>query len=118
MNQGKDGRLHCIIHPKVTLELGNGKIGDSLPRHPRIFIDPSRIEPLSEPYRATEPNPLAGRVRQVMAINGRVRLVVDAGVPLTLTLSHQAYRASRAMVGDILHFKIPHDAIEILRAYP
>jgi hypothetical protein len=116
LGRGEGGQVHFTIHPEVELVLGCEEVDHNFPRHPRIFINPNLIEPLQDSMIVSGNNLLKGRVMQASSANGKVRLVVDAGVPLTLSLTEDTYRQTRALVGDTFHFRIPPAAIEVLQA--
>ena len=119
------GRTCCAIHPRINLEM-NSSGAAPVKGNQRIHIDPRGIEPVSNGDRPggdssgsgglDKPNNFAGEVRQVMADNGGVRLVVDAGVTFTIKLSPQAYRACGIMVGETLCFRIPPTAVQLLKS--
>ena len=116
ITRDENGRAHCAIHPRITLKMASVSAETAALRNPRIFIDPRRIEPRRNPDDHPAVNQFQGRVRRALAANGAVRLVVDCGVSLTITLSRQSYREHRILVGDILHFSIPPAAIEPLNS--
>ena len=60
------------------------------------------------------PNVLKGRVQQITAENAKIRMVVDAGVQLTLTMSIEAYRANRILAGDKIDLAVPSGAIQLI----
>jgi hypothetical protein len=49
-----------------------------------------------------------------MEENGHIRMVVDAGILVTLVMDPSRYRERRPLVGDILSLIFPPESIQIL----
>jgi tungstate transport system ATP-binding protein len=110
------GQATCSIHPHIRLGM-EPALGEGVsPRNRRIFINPAAIRPVSGTSPSSEPNHLQGVVRQAGSANGQVRLVVDVGLLLVVTLTEKAYREHPPLVGDTLTLHIPPQAIELLRS--
>jgi len=111
VQKNSNGKDRCVIHPDVTLEMStSGKL--SLHGRIRIFIDPGQVKLQERVEKQKLRNVLQGRVRHVMEENSKIRVVVDAGVWFTLMMSDITYRESRILVGDMIDFRIPPDAIQ------
>jgi hypothetical protein len=54
-----------------------------------------------------------GSVVQIMQENGKIRIVVDAGVWLAVLMPKARYEAVRPGVGDIVGLDIPTEAVRI-----
>ena len=74
----------------------------------RIFIDPERIS------LNTVNAPLKGELILTMAEGEKVRLVVSAGIPLTILMTKEQYRQQRPTVGETVQFAIPAEALTFL----
>ncbi|MFC1859593.1 ABC transporter ATP-binding protein [Thermodesulfobacteriota bacterium] len=107
------GEKHYVLHPGVSLQMlsqdrhsANTKV--------KIFIDPNQIQPCADKMALDGDNILQGYVRQVMAENTGVRIVVDAGVWITLMMTENRYRQSRILVGDKLLCYVPPKAVQVI----
>ena len=60
------------------------------------------------------PNELQGRVVQIIEENGKVRIVVDAGVWVALLASEERYQKMGIMVGETIGLSIPTEAIHLM----
>jgi tungstate transport system ATP-binding protein len=106
-------RYRCRIGENVSLavtrdqsEVQNSKV--------RIYIDPEMIVPTGVTDLNRDLNQLQGRVVQIMSENGKIRVVVDIGFPLTLIISQDHYKKARLLVGGDVGVYIPPDAIQIM----
>ena len=109
------GNICCAIHDKIslqiqqkTLDTGSGRV--------RIVIDPEKINLMESDDKACELISFRGRVIQVMAENSKVRLVVDAGINISLLIPQKKYEQTRPLVGELVGVCIPSDAIQILKS--
>jgi tungstate transport system ATP-binding protein len=80
----------------------------------RVVIDPQKVRILLQADAFTEHLQLAGRIVQAGEEAGMVRIVVDAGVPITVILPKDEYRDLRPMVGDRVFVDLPPEAIQVL----
>ena len=80
----------------------------------RLLIDPEKIRILEGLGSGHKENCLKGSVVQVADEKGRIRLVVDSDIYLTLLMNRETYRNQHPMVGDFVNVHIPNDAISIL----
>jgi ABC-type molybdate transport system ATPase subunit len=60
------------------------------------------------------PDELQGRVVQMTEENGKVRIVVDAGVWIALLISKKHYQKIGLMVGETIVLSIPPEAIHLM----
>lgn len=109
------GNLCCAIHDKISLRIQqkNLNIGS---RSVRVVIDPEKIDLLNSDDKACELIPIRGRVIQVMAENSKIRLIVDAGIRIALLIPPKKYHQTRPLVGELVGFCIPTEAIQILES--
>jgi ABC-type molybdate transport system ATPase subunit len=68
-------------------------------------------KPSEDPAVANE---LQGRVVQIIEENGKVRMVVDAGVWVALLISKKRYQKIVFMVGETIVLSIPPEAIHLM----
>jgi len=107
------GQPQCVIQDKMHLSIG-GHQRIEKPRAVSVFIDPEKIagrKPSEDPAAA---NQLQGRVVQIIAENGKVRIVIDAGVWVALLVSKKRYQKLGFMVGETIRLSIPPEAINII----
>ena len=107
------GRPRCVIQDKVELAVPEAQILENR-ETVSVFIDPEKIvshPPLLNPDTA---NQLQGRVVQIMEENGKVRVVIDAGVWIALLVSKKSYQVSKFLVGETTDLSIPPEAIHIM----
>jgi len=79
----------------------------------RIAIDPRRIG-LNGTAPVVGENIISGQVRQVMEGNGHIRVVVDAGLLITVAMPSGTYREQGILVGEKVVIVIPPEAVRIL----
>jgi ABC-type molybdate transport system ATPase subunit len=79
-----------------------------------IFIDPDKIVPRPASEDSSGANVLQGRVVQMIEENGKVRIVVDAGVWVALLISKNRYQKIGFMVGETIKLSIPPEAIHLI----
>ncbi len=107
------GQPQCVIQDKMHLSIGGHQLIEN-PRAVSVFIDPEKIagrKPSEDPAAANE---FQGRVVQIIAENGKVRIVVDAGVWLALLISKKRYQKFGFMVGETIDLSIPPEAIRLI----
>jgi tungstate transport system ATP-binding protein len=107
------GRPRCVIQDKIELAVPEAQILENR-ETVSVFIDPEKIvshPPLENPDTA---NQLQGRVVQIMEENGKVRVVIDAGVWIALLVSKKSYQVSKFLVGETTDLSIPPEAIHIM----
>lgn len=101
----------CSPHPNVSLHLpGQVPNGNRM----RIFIDPNQIKVVDKDSAESGKNVIRGAVRQVMAENSHIRLVVESDIWLNLFMSIDDYQDRKIMVGQHVHCIIPPEAIHII----
>jgi len=107
------GQPLCVIQDKMHLSLEEDQVIEKR-KAVSVFIDPEKIagRKLSEDPAAA--NELQGRVVQIIAENGKVRIVIDAGVWVALLVSKKRYQKLGVMVGETIRLSIPPEAINII----
>ncbi len=80
-------------------------------RKKRVFIDPEKIILLEDNPGMDRFGILRGRVVQLMAEENYVRMVVDAGVLLTVLLEVHRYHDRAPAIGDQVFLQVAADAI-------
>ena len=107
------GQPLCVIQDKMHLSLEEDQVIEKR-KAVSVFIDPEKIagRKLSEDPAAA--NELQGRVVQILAENGKVRIVIDAGVWVALLVSKKRYQKLGVMVGETIRLSIPPEAINII----
>ena len=116
LHDDRDGQIHCRIHENISLALGPEQVKKEI-GNVRLYIDPARIGIANGVDRVADGSNIAiGRVVQQMEENGHIRVVVDAGILVTLMMDRSRYRETGPLVGDMLSLIIPPESIQIL--YP
>ena len=105
-----DRHLHCLLENSLQFCLEKDALGEihSPDGSRRIFIDPERIS------LNTVNASLRGELILTMAEGEKVRLVVSAGIPLTILMTKEQYRQQRPTVGETVQFAIPAEALTFL----
>lgn len=109
----ENDRSVCVLHPGVRLVLGRDH------RTPadgsvRVFLDPEHIRIVSNGENACHENHFQGRLIRATDEEERVRLVVDIGVWLTLSIHVDEYRRRRLLIGDRIGVCIEPAAVRML----
>ena len=107
------GQPQCVIQDKLHLAIMANQIPENRSTV-SVFIDPERIRPIKPSEDPSITNELQGRVVQLIAENGKVRIVVDAGVWLALLISKKRYQKFGFMVGETIGLSIPPEAIHLM----
>ncbi|MGD2271073.1 MAG: ABC transporter ATP-binding protein [Desulfobacterales bacterium] len=96
---GRRDQYQCIINKKIRLSIKKDRVAD---RHGkvRVFIDPDKIDFVRLDEGDHNAMALPGKVVQVTQENGRIRVVVDTGVWITLYMSHDHYKKSPPSIGE------------------
>lgn len=108
-----DAGHHCIIQGKIHLSLNKNQVGDRYGKV-RVFIDPEKINLVRAAEQTVDSKAIAGKVVQVSAENGKIRVVVDAGMWMTLFMSVNLYEKTRPLVGEPVALFPDAEAIHLL----
>ncbi|UCE56686.1 MAG: ABC transporter ATP-binding protein [Desulfobacterales bacterium] len=113
LQQDQSGQVQYIIHDKIHLPITqdhiknrNGAVS--------VFIDPEKIELILLAEDQSNRKALHGRVVQMIEENGKIRVVVDAGVWIALLISKKRYDETRPLVGEYIGIRISAEAIQLL----
>jgi tungstate transport system ATP-binding protein len=74
----------------------------------KLHIDPASIVLNPRESNLGKGNQMSGHVTDLSQDSGRIRVVIDVGVKLTLVLSMEQYRLEKPGVGDKVLIFIPH----------
>ena len=107
------GQPQCVIQDKMHLSIMADQVIEKREAF-SVFIDPEKIAPLKPSEDPSTPDELQGRVVQMTEENGKVRIVVDAGVWIALLISKKHYQKIGFMVGEIVNLNIPPEAIHLI----
>jgi tungstate transport system ATP-binding protein len=111
----EDGTLMCRIHPQIVLKLDGAVMPDTVATQRRIHLDPFRLDIRAAGTGSTGgENQIPAVVHQVGAENGRVRMVVEAGVLLILMMSDAQYQRKRLCANDAVTVTVRPDAIQLV----
>jgi len=113
MQTDPSGQPQCVIQDLMHLSIGGHQLTEKS-KAVSVFIDPEKIvgrKPSEDPAAG---NQLQGRVVQIIAENGKVRIVVDTGVWIAALISEKSYQENKFMVGESIGLSIPPDAIHLM----
>jgi tungstate transport system ATP-binding protein len=112
LQSGDNGQLQCAIQDKIYLPIAKRQVKNNRDRA-SVFIDPEKIEIIGPSEASQIQNKLQGRVVQIIEENGKIRVVVDAGVWIAVLITNDCYREIRPLVGENINFSIPPGAVQI-----
>ena len=107
------GQPQCVIQDKMHLSLEEDQVIEKR-KAVSVFIDPEKIAGRKTSEDPTAANELQGRVVQIIAENGKVRIVIDVGVWVALLVSKKRYQKIGFMVGETIRLSIPPEAIHLM----
>jgi tungstate transport system ATP-binding protein len=113
LSRNEQRQYHCRIQENISLALKQNQ-SEVYNEGVRIFIDPKKIILSAMTDRPGDSNLIQGKVVQIMSENGKIRMVIDIGLRLTLLLSRDDYVKTRPMVGGTVEVYIPPDAIQVI----
>lgn len=106
-------RLLGVLHPRVQLVLAaDTKTGED--DAVRVFLAPESIRVVSDGENHCPENHFQGRLIRATDADDHIRLVVDIGVWLTLSVDVDEYRRRRLLIGEQVDICIDPDAIQVL----
>ena len=103
------GNRFCVLQNSVRLLVRAGTVGPV-----RVSLDPSALRITRDLKDASPMNTLEGRLVQLTDEDGRVRALVDVGIPLNVLLSKEDYRVVSPGLGEIIRVTCPPDSIEFI----
>ena len=113
LHNDQAGHPQCVIQDKMHLSIREDQVVEKREAF-TVFIDPEKIEPLKFSENPSTINELQGRVVQMTEENGKIRIVVDAGIWVALLTNKQHYQKIGFMVGETISLSIPPAAIHVL----
>ena len=110
LEPNESGGHQCVIGGIVRLNIKRDLLKDPK-KQVRVFINPAEIlvGGIAEENKAL--NNFQGRVVQVSAENGRIRVVIDAGILIAILMPPEKYNQTRPMVGESINVSIPPAAV-------
>ena len=105
-------KLRCVIHDKLYLPIDPHQI-QNINETVRVLIDPEKIYLVKPGENFAYSNNAPGSVVQMMAENGKIRIVVDVGVWIALLMPKARYDEIRPRVGDTVGIDIPPEAVRV-----
>jgi len=112
LEPNESGTQQCVIGGSVRLNIKRDLLKDKK-KQVRVFINPAEILVGSIAAENKDLNHLQGRVVQVSAENGRIRVVIDAGILIAMLMLPEKYNQIRPMVGESINVSIPPAAIDV-----
>ena len=112
LQKDQSDQFQCVIHDKIHLPITRAQIKNEK-EAVSVFIDPEKIELILLAEDQSNRNALHGRVMQMIEENGKIRVVVDAGVWIALLISKKRYDETRPLIGDHIDIRIPAEAIHL-----
>jgi tungstate transport system ATP-binding protein len=109
---GQD-QYRCVIQDNITLPISKAHVAGRSGKV-RVFIDPDKIEFVRVGKEKAESNSMQGKVVQVSAENGKIRVVVDTGVWIILFMSQHLYNQTRPLIGEQITILPTADSIHLL----
>ena len=111
----KEGRsaYRFIVRNGFSVEIPEDQIRQN-PGITRIFVDPLKIGIAEIEDNDPQKNRITGKVVSVSAENKQIRLMVDAGVAITLLISLPDYRKIKISVGDPVGLIVAPEAIRVM----
>lgn len=106
----QEGMASCQLTGQLLLQLPLGLLPEKRDSV-RLHFDPAAIVLKGAKDTAASGNLLYGHITELVQDSGRVRVTVDVGVKLVVTLPVAEYRAQKPCIGDKVDLFIPHSAV-------
>lgn len=106
----------CQLTGQLHLQLPIDLIPEAATKG-KIYIDPSGIH-LHPPPHLSEAIAISGHVLELSQQSGSVRISVDVGVRVNVTLPMSRYLAAKPGIGDKVQLSIPYRSIEFRELNP
>ncbi len=104
--------LCCKINSKIVLHLSaKGFTFQKINKSSKLLIDSKRIKMLQKSEEPTKTNTLPGTITHVEKDNGNVRITVNCGITLYLSLTMDDYLMQKPMIGEQRTMLFPDGAI-------
>ncbi len=110
----QEEHILCQITGQLFLKLPAHRFPRNVPVA-KVHIDPNHIILNPQTADPAEGNLLGGHITELTQDSGRIRVIMDVGVKLTLVLSMQQYRLEKPAIGDKCSIFIPHGGVHCSR---
>jgi tungstate transport system ATP-binding protein len=112
-SKGK-GQKICLLQQKIPFSLP-GFVPEAEGRDYRVYLNPDKIKLVQGGQQVQQRRGvLFGTINLMMAEGEKVRLIVNAGVMVTVLLPVDEYAQLRLAIGDAVTLKLKPDAVEWL----
>jgi len=112
LDQNESGNWQCVIGGVVRLNIKRDLLKEKK-KQIRVFINPAEIMVGNIAEENNVLNNIQGRVVQVSAENGRIRVVIEAGILIAMLMTPEKYKQTRPMVGESINISIPPAAVNV-----
>ena len=109
IEETENGSKYCVIQNRLKLAVQTRKQGTV-----RIAIDPSAVEIGRDLNDAHKDNIFKGRLVQLTDEEGRVRALVDVGIPLSVLIPKEKFRTLSPAMGESIWLTCPPQSIEVI----
>ena len=105
---GDKGVNWCVLQNGLKLRVHSQKVGPI-----RISIDPITLRVSKERGDFSEDNTFKGMLTQLSDEQGRVRALVDVGIPLSVLIAKKKFKDLQLSVGEEVWLTCPVESIEV-----
>ncbi len=105
---GRKGDNYCVLQNGLRLRVPSKKAGPI-----RISIDPSTLRVSKRRDGPSEDNTFKGTLNQLSSEQGRVRALVDVGIPLSVLIPKEEFIDLQLDVGEEVWLTCPAESIEV-----
>jgi len=102
------GDKYCVIREGLRVGLRTGRTGQV-----RMAINPGRVVINRDGGEISNENNFKGRLMQLTYEKGRVRALIDIGVPLSVLIPEEAVNDLNLVMGEMVWLSIPQGSIEV-----
>lgn len=103
-----EGHKYCVLQNGLRLRVDSEKSGTN-----RISIDPGAVKISHRESDISEENTFKGRLIQLTDEQGRVRALVDVGIPLSVLIPKEMFRRKQLAMGEEIWLTCPVESIEV-----
>jgi tungstate transport system ATP-binding protein len=104
----ENGDKYCNLQNGLKLRVPSQKAGPT-----RISLDPSRLRVSKRIDDSYEDNTFKGKLIQLSSEQGRVRALVDVGIPLSVLIPKEKFIDLQLGVGEEVWLTCPAESIEV-----
>ena len=102
------GDKYCVIREGLRLGIRTDRTGQV-----RMAINPGRVAISRDRGAVSNENNFKGRLMQLTYEKGRVRALIDIGVPLSVLIPGEAVNDLDLVMGEGVWLSIPEGSIEV-----